>query len=381
MFIQNRKFGERPRRTAELFVALTGIGLVAVAVVYNHAWLDHHILPDFFVAHDSYLAIADLVRLAMVLLGACLTLFGRRRLARILAGLGLAGAFRLATAVLLALVVSELVLRATVPALVARYEARHEPARLDDARLGWVSVPNHVGQSVIGGRRIEYRWDANGYRVRDARHGVDLDRPTLIFAGESVMFGHGLTWDESIPAQVGKLLNLQSANLAVNAYSTDQTAMRSAIELTHFRQPVAIVTLFSPDLFFKNLNPNRPHFDSRLVWHRADNRWRLRVLFDGLNPFSSDASVAAGVSKTRAVLRATRELARQRHAKSLVVVPMFNPEQPAERELRHRVLDGTGLPFVVVSLDPSLRIPIDGHPNARAATLIARAIASSLSAD
>jgi hypothetical protein len=286
-----------------------------------------------------------------------------------LTGLGLAGAFRLAMAVLLALVVSELVLRAAVPALVADYDARHEPARLVDARLGWVSVPNHVGRSVIGGRTIEYRWDVHGYR------------PTLLFAGESIMFGHGLTWDESIPAQVGKLLNLQSANLAVNAYSTDQAAMRSATQLSQFRRPVAVITLFSPDLFFKNLNSSRPHFDARLVWHPADNRWRLRELFDALNPISSDASVAAGVSKTRAVLRATGELARQRHAKSLVVVPVFDPEQPAERDLRHRVLDGTGLPYVVVALDPSLRIPIDGHPNARAAIMIARAIASRISAN
>jgi hypothetical protein len=62
----------------------------------------------------------------------------------------------------------------------------------------------------------------------------------------------------------------------------------------------------------------------------------------------------------------------------VIVVPQFTPEEPDERELRNRVLDGANLPVVRVELDGGWRIPGDGHPDARAAHAIATAIATRL---
>src|SRR5262249_42015363 len=121
-----------------------------------------------------------------------------------------------------------------------------EPRRQRDAALGWTLVPARVGRKMIGGRQVEYAIDASGYRVRRVDQAVDRDRPTIFFSGESVMFGEGLTWDESIPARVASATGIQSANLAVQGYGSDQAYLRLAAELPQFRRPAAVVSLFMP---------------------------------------------------------------------------------------------------------------------------------------
>jgi hypothetical protein len=49
------------------------------------------------------------------------------------------------------------------------------------------------------------------------------------------MFGEGLTWEETIPAQVGTMIGMQTANLAVQGYFNDQAYLRLQTELPHFR--------------------------------------------------------------------------------------------------------------------------------------------------
>ena len=78
------------------------------------------------------------------------------------------------------------------------------------------------------------------------------------------------------------------------------------------------------------------------------------------------------------MLRSTIDLARARGAVPIIVVPQFTPEEPEEREIRSRVLDEAGLPYVWVQLDASWRVSNDGHPDARAAHAIAVAIANQL---
>ena len=53
------------------------------------------------------------------------------------------------------------------------------------------------------------------------------------------MFGEGLTWDESIPGPGGRLMDVQSANLAVHGFGSDQALLRLQLELPRFRRPVA----------------------------------------------------------------------------------------------------------------------------------------------
>src|SRR5205823_1243704 len=181
-------------------------------------------------------------------------------------------------AVILALGASELMLRRMHPRSMEWRFLEEEPLRQPDSRLGWTFVPARTGHKSVGGRTIDYVFDAAGYRVRRVDEPVDRERPTVVFTGESVMFGEGLTWEESIPAQVGALTGIQAANLAVHGYGNDQAYLRLTTELPRFRRPVAIESLFMTALFGRNLEDDRPHLGPGLVWLAPEPRGRLASL-------------------------------------------------------------------------------------------------------
>lgn len=367
------------RRVVEWIVFAIGVALVAVAILANQHFLDRHFLPSFFVTHREYVLRETIVRVAMGTVGLVIAFVVRAPLARVLTR-SPARAATVALAVALALGSSECVLR-YVHLRPAEWLGRdQEPRRQVDPHLGWTFAPSRTGRSAIGGRTIDYVFDAAGYRVRDAAEPVDPSRPTVIFAGESVMFGKGLTWEESIPAQVGAMLGVPSANLAVDGYGTDQALLRLQAELPRFSRPIAVVTIFMTSLFGRNLDEDRPHLGPGLVWMPAVTHGRLRTLVQFVAPYRSDGTVERGIAVTRDVLRATVDLAAARGAAALILVPYFGVEDPVEAALRRRILDDAGLPYVLVALDPASRVPGDVHPDARAAHQIASAVAARLNA-
>ncbi len=143
---------------------------------------------------------------------------------------------------------------------------------------------------------IEYAFDSAGYRVRRAGEAVDPDRPAVLFTGESIMVGQGLTWEETVPAQVEAMMGVQSANLAVHGFATDQAYLRLLAELPRFRRPVAVVALFTPGLFDRNLDEDRPHLGPGLVWLPAKPRWRLAMIASWLVPYRSDEAIERGIA-------------------------------------------------------------------------------------
>jgi hypothetical protein len=151
------------------------------------------------------------------------------------------------------------------------------------------------------------------------------------------------------------------------------------MELPRFRRPVAVVSLFMTALFGRNLDEDRPHLGPGLVWLSARQRSRLASLAGLLVPFRRDETVERGVTMTREVLRATVELANARGAKALTVVPHVGQESPVEEGIRRRVFDDADVPYVLVEIDERWHLPWDRHPDARAAQLLASAIAERLS--
>jgi hypothetical protein len=370
------------RVVAEVLAALIGMALLACALAADRQWLDRHFLPAFFASRRVYVLAAWFARIAIAALGV-LALIARPRIgafmARVPASTLAGGAARISLAVGLALGTSELMLHRTLFGLAAEERpSGEEPLRRRDQRLGWIFVPSHTGRGTFAGRVIEYAFDPAGYRVRRAAEPVDPERPTIVFTGESIMVGQGLTWDESIPGQVQALLGMQSANLAVHGFSTDQAYLRLVAELPRFRRPLAVVSLFTPALFDRNLDEDRPHLSPGLVWQPAQPRSSLAALASWLVPYRGDEAIERGIAITREVLRATIGLARSRGAAPVIVVPQFTPEEPVERVLRSRILDEAGLPYVRVELDPGWRIPGDLHPDQRAASAIAKAVAAGL---
>jgi hypothetical protein len=364
------------RATAELCIAVTGACLVVCAIAATQSWLDRHFLPSFITDRMTYVRIESAVRAVVGTLGVTLAVFARRRVAGVLARDPII-VLSCGVAVLLALGASELALRHVHVQPAEWLIHEEEPRRQPDARLGWTLLPSRVGRLTIGGRAIEYAIDARGYRARSPADVVDPGRPTIVFAGESVIFGEGLTFDESIPAQVTAMTGIQSANLGVNGYSSDQAFLRLQQELPRFDRPVAVVSLFMPMLFGRNLDDDRPHLGPGLMWQPAAEHARLVSLARLVVPYRSEDAIALGTALTRDVLRATTDLARARGAMPILIVPQIGIEDPTEAVLRRRVLDDGGIQYVRIPLDVSWTVdPSDRHPDARGAHAIAQAIAS-----
>ena len=365
------------RVIVETAVAFIGIALLSCALIANQRFLDRHFVPSFFLPRDWYVVLQTSARLAMGLLGTWLVLVARRRTGKFAARTP-AGALRSVMAVVVALGASEFLLNRVHLRPAEWLSADDEPRRQLDPRLGWTWVPERTGHKSIGGRIIDYSIDPAGYRVSRIDEPVDPERPTILFTGESVMFGEGLTYEESIPAQVGTMIGVQTANLAVHGYGNDQAYLRLETELPHFRRPVAVVSLFMTALFGRNLDQDRPHLGPDLVWLPAQQRSRLSSLAKLVVPYRADTTVERGVKVTQEVLRATSELARAHGATPLLVVLQFGHEQGPEQVLRRRILDDASIPYMLIDIDSSWRLSWDRHPNARAAHAVAAAIATEL---
>jgi len=366
------------QRLTEASLAGLGIALILAALAASQGWWDRHFLPVFNVERSTIVAAEQAVRGLIALAGATFALILRRPIAAILKRATIGGALRILLAVVVALGAGELILRVHPPYPHDADPLEREPRRQADPWLGWGFVPTRSVVAVEAGRRVSYSFDAAGHRVAAPGIAVDVERPTLLFTGESIMAGFGLAWEETIPARVGALLGTQSANLGVSDYSNDQSYLRLAAELPRFRRPVAVVTLFMPSLFDRNLIDNRPHLAAGLVWRPADQHWRLTALLRWLIRYRSSAAVELGVTRTRESLRALVDLARARGAEPLIVLPQFGPESASEEMLRRRILDEAGLPYVQVRLNPSWHLLGDLHPDRRAAQAIAIAVAERL---
>jgi hypothetical protein len=365
------------RAMAEIAVAAIGAALLAGALAANQRWLDRHFLPSWFLPRPWYVRIEMFIRFVMAAVGLALAFVARPRVGRV-AARAPARVLHVGIAAILALGASELVLRRVHLRSAEWLVPDEEPRRRPDPRLGWTFVPERTGHNTIGGRAIDYSFDTAGYRVRRVDEPVDTQQPTILFTGESVMFGEGLTWEESVPAQVGAMVGIQSANLAVHGFGSDQAYLSLERELPRFRRPIAVVSLFMTALFGRNLDDDRPHLGPGLVWLPAEQHGRLASLATMLVRYRTDDTVERGVTVTREVLGATVNLARARGATPLIVVPHFGPEEEVEQALRRRILDDSGLPYVWVEIDPAWRLPWDRHPNPAAAHAIAAAVAAQL---
>ena len=363
-------------RVFELAIAAVGLTFLAVAIAVHQSWLDRHFLPSFFMPRDWYVRVESVVRAALASLGVVMIALAGR-IARFVGHTpGRAGSVVLAAT--LALALGEIVLRRAPPRPVGWLVPAEEPKREPDPRLGWRLTPARLGRVRRDGGAVDYAIDANGYRVRRLDEPVDRTRPSVLFAGESVMFGEGLAWDDTVPARVAAALGLQPVNVAVHGYGNDQAYLRLEQESPRFRDVEAIVQLFMTTLFGRNLDDDRPHLDRSLTWQPARPPSRLMSLVALLVPYRTDTTVDEGIAMTRAVLAATIAHARARHATPLVVVPQLGRESAPEAALRHRIFDGSGIPYVFVEIDPGWHLPWDRHPDVRGDRAIAAAVADGL---
>lgn len=368
--------GHRAALAAELVTALMGIGLILFAAMADRAWLDRHLLPHLFLQRNEQLLWWMVERSLAFAVGFALVIPIRRGVGRAFrAGRGGDLMLNLLLSVLaigMALLASEFALRTANWARVERWAQSEEPLRRADPILGWANIPARVGIEHFGGRDIRYAIDAHGRRIADPGHPLEPGRPSILFTGESIMFGFRLNWLETAAGRIEQATGLQSGNIAVNGYGADQQFMRLRQELPRFARPRAVVALFAPALLERSLDNHRPYLDPALRWHAAQPAWRLERVFKNVLLYHSTARIDDGIARAHASLAATVAAARARGAIPVILVPEYAPEAAVERRLRERVL--AGLPYVRVELDRRWSIAGDGHPDARANLAMADAL-------
>jgi hypothetical protein len=375
---------ERIAWTVQIVLALLGLAVLLLALRMNDGWAHRHFLPAWAWSWATQMRILLGLRLAVAAAGLAVLLALRPWAVRtIRAGRlrqGMLTAAMIMLAVSAALATTELVLRTRGwRSVQERWD--QEPLRVRDPVYGWAFAPDHEGWVPLDGRRVHYATGPHGYRAPRAGIGPDLARPTIVFAGESIVFGYGLDWAETVPAQVEAMTGIQAANIAVNAHATDQTLLRLTRELPRFRRPVAVVIPFMPRLFDRNLDRDRPHLDAALRWHPGTGpSLRLVELGRRVIRYRGDAEIREGRTMTQRALQAMIAAARARGARPVVLVPQFLPEQAREREVRRDVLDRAGIPYLLVPIDGAWRSPSHGHPDRRGARALAAALVTALGA-
>jgi hypothetical protein len=252
-----------------------------------------------------------------------------------------------------------------------------------DPRTGWVWKGPYTRTTTQAGRSIDFAFDEHHDRVRAAGDREDPDRPTILLVGESIMAGHGLTWDESLAGQLGAQLGVQVVTLGVVGYGCDQAFVRLYDALRRFRHVDAIVTLFFPGLVDRVGWADRPRLafdgDEPVVSPPHPGLWRdLRVarVVSELLPYRDEASIEL----TGEIFRQTARLARTRGARALFLTPHLGerPRPPGDARLIDELLTRQHLEVV----DPTWVFepiePGDLHPNARATRAMAAAVVRAL---
>ena len=356
---------------ARLLTGAVALLLLRFAIGMDRQWAERHLLPDILVSSDWLMGIVQVERFILLATALALLLgvIPRRRKTppgKILRWMAIAAA------ILLAIPASELAMQFVTGRKGQAWTPSDEPLRRADPLLGWRFVPARRVIDPEFASRPLYVIDAHGYRVE--RTTLDKTAPTILLAGESIMFGKGLNWRDTIAGRLQQRSGIQTANLAVNAYSAGQTFLHLKRELPGFRRPVAVVILFAPTLLIRDLDRNRPWIDRSGQWHPAEQSWYLSRLGRILFPYRSAAAIDDAVATDRRLLQADVAIARARGAQPLVLVPIYQPEPARDRALRAAIFDGADIPHVIVPLDRRWRLFPDFHPDARAHAAMADAI-------
>jgi hypothetical protein len=364
-----------------------GAALLVLSHAMDYAWFEHHVLlPAYYPWAPGW--VPRDVRLAVAALGVAL-LAAAWPLGRAAARTTLGRAARVALAVVLALFASELILRRgngpAAPWRAGKVEFR--VGRLDP-RFGWVMLPSRA--TVVGTPepRVLYATDEWGNRAASPGGAPDPELPTLLVAGESIAVGHGVPYEDSFAAAMGKDLGLQVVDAGCGGYGSDQAMLRLADALDRLKRPVAAVITFVPIMLSRNVQDYRPRLALRggaleLV-PPPDGffaRLRLRDLFVNELPYLRESTLRESIRLTSAILRETDRVVRSHRAEPVFAVFSIGPrralgEHPEGALLRELFVD-QGLPFELIDVDRK-DLVADGHPDPAAHRRIALVLEAAL---
>jgi hypothetical protein len=215
---------------------------------------------------------------------------------------------------------------------------------------------------------------------------IDRSKPTILFVGESLTAGHGLPWEETYPAIVGRELGVQVANIGVHGYGFDQAFLRLHDLLPSFEHPVAIVSLYLPFMIDRSEEDTHRHlrfFDHEPVLEPLHGFWqdlRLARAWRAMQPYRTDAPY--GLAAT--IFRETERLARERGIKAFFVAPNQGWGRPRpDQAVLDELFTRQGLRLIDADFGFTM-LPNDVHPDTastrRLAEIVVAALRSELAA-
>jgi hypothetical protein len=387
--VEARGEHHRNRATPALLVGLAGAALLALAWRCDGAWFERHVfLPYYFVAPTRG---AACLRAATAALGLALLAGAWAIGRRIRSSVRASGAAWSWAGVLVALI-------AAVPAAEGALRLTHLSWRSPgspryelkighrDPRYGWVADASRSTTLSFKGRPYRYAVGPSGLRARAPSDEPDLGRPALVVTGESIASGYGLDYDDTFAVRCGRDLGLEVVDVAEGGYGVDQAYLRLTDLLPKVRHPVAVVTVFVASQLGRSLRDDRP----RLALDGGGHltllppamgflaRTQLGQLIDDRIPYAGTEALARSSALARAVFVATARAARDRGARPLFVIvspgPARTPDPRVEADLVRQLFAAPGLPYLLVELDPTERLDVDGHPNLAGASRMAAEI-------
>lgn len=127
-----------------------------------------------------------------------------------------------------------------------------------DSQLGWSYIPGLSKKIDFEAYRREVFTNADGIRVPSSGYTFSPNAPSALFIGCSYTMGHGLSFEESFVGQFAKLAGdkLQTVNLGVQAYGTDQALLALKKFAPRFKPKVVVYT-FMDEHIIRNGNYDR----------------------------------------------------------------------------------------------------------------------------
>jgi hypothetical protein len=148
----------------------------------------------------------------------------------------------------------------------AKWVPSETPLARFDSELGWSYIPNQTVTQEFGTdhRKITMYFDDLGCRVKkpentqaqnahtDKDH-PDRTAPTALLVGDSLTFGHGVTYEESFAGRLAARSDFpfHVVNLGVQAYGTDQTLLLLKRQFKKFNTRLVVYT-FSENQIARN---------------------------------------------------------------------------------------------------------------------------------
>jgi len=128
-----------------------------------------------------------------------------------------------------------------------------------DQDLGWSLIPNRTTKAD-GALYIVNR---EGYRAPSANYTTDFSKPIILIVGDSMLFGHGLNFEDTFGHKLKHSLNnhYEVINFAVGGYGTDQMYLMLKRVFPKYRPSIVIMDTFT-DHDSRNAQRDRREFSN-----------------------------------------------------------------------------------------------------------------------